>query len=151
MSELRELYQQLIIDHGRKPRNFGELPDCTHSKEGYNPLCGDQITVQLVMKGDTVCDAKFTGEGCAISVASCSLMTEALVGKSKQEAQALFDAFHRMIMTPAEVTSGDQQLLGKLIVLEGVNDFPARVKCATLAWHTLHALLDQQQGKVSTE
>lgn len=147
--DLRELYQEMIIDHGRRPRNFGVLAPATHSADGHNPLCGDQLTVYLdIDAGKTIRDIKFEGQGCAISMASASLMTEALKGKSIAEAETLFAGFHDLVMdqvkTPAD--------LGKLAVLAGVKEYPTRVKCATLAWHTLHAaLLQRHPQAVSTE
>lgn len=147
MSELRELYQQLIIDHGRSPRNFKQLPDATHIKEGYNPLCGDELTLYLREEGGVVQEVCFEGEGCAISIATTSLMTEALRGKTTSEAKALFEDFHQLMMGH-EV---DEERLGKLRVLAGVAEFPARIKCATLCWHTLLAALKKSDDPVSTE
>ncbi|MGD2154231.1 MAG: SUF system NifU family Fe-S cluster assembly protein [Gemmatimonadales bacterium] len=150
MSDLRELYQQVIIDHSRNPRNYRELEHPSHSAEGYNPLCGDQITVYLVVEGDRVTDVSFKGSGCAISKASASLMTAAVKGKTVAEAEALFARFRKMVTSEhdAEV---DEEMLGKLTVLSGVREFPVRVKCATLAWHTLHAALEGKGEPVSTE
>ncbi len=148
MNDLRELYQETIIDHGRHPRNFGELCDATHHQEGFNPLCGDKLTLHLREKNDIVEQLMFEGSGCAISMASASLMTEKLKGKTKNEIQEIFSAFHEV------VTTGDQkniEKLGKLAVLIGVAEFPARVKCATLAWHTLMAIIAEKAGIVSTE
>ncbi|MCH9770203.1 MAG: SUF system NifU family Fe-S cluster assembly protein [Gammaproteobacteria bacterium] len=149
MSELNELYQQLIIDHGRKPRNFGVLKDATHSKEGFNPLCGDKLTIYLKVVDDIIQAAQFEGEGCAISVASASLLTQALVGKSIAEFETLFQAFHKL------VTGGDAMdladTLDKLVVLAGVAEYPMRVKCATLCWHATQAALHDKQTSVSTE
>lgn len=146
MSELRELYQEVIIDHGRHPRNFGNLPMATHRKEGFNPLCGDKIVLFVEQKNNIVEKIQFEGCGCAISMASASLMTEVLQGKNKETFQPLFAAFHDL------VTSGNgNENLGKLAVFGGVREFPARVKCATLAWHTLKALLDNDTNPVCTE
>lgn len=146
MSELRELYQQVIIDHGRHPRNFGALPHANCHKEGFNPLCGDKIMLHATEKNGVIEKLQFEGSGCAISMASASLMTEVLQGKSTNEIQDVFDAFHEWIM---EGKTSDK--LGKLTVLGGVREFPARVKCATLAWHTLKAMLEHNAGPVSTE
>ena len=146
MSELRELYQQVIIDHGRHPRNFGALCDATHTKEGFNPLCGDKITVYVNKKNGIIQQLQFEGCGCAISMASASLMTESLTGKSLIDAEQLFSAFHQLI---TENKTSD--ILGKLTVLSGVCEFPTRVKCATLAWHTLKAALNNDTKVVSTE
>jgi nitrogen fixation protein NifU and related proteins len=146
MSELRELYQEVILDHNRRPRNFGALPSANHQAEGYNPLCGDKVTVFLNLQGDRIQDVAFQGAGCAISTASASLMTEALKGKTAEEARELFQGFQGL------VTRGeDSEDLGKLAVFAGVREFPMRVKCATLAWHTLLAALDEKGQPVSTE
>ena len=150
MSELRELYQQLIIDHGRKPRNFGFLEKANHLKEGYNPLCGDKITVYVLEKEGVIDDIKFEGAGCAISIASASLMTQALKGKSLAEFERFFEDFHRLVTESAQ-DKLLQEKLGKLAVLAGVSEFPMRVKCATLCWHTLKAALQNEQKRVSTE
>ncbi|CAG4882462.1 Iron-sulfur cluster assembly scaffold protein IscU [Georgfuchsia toluolica] len=148
MSDLRDLYQEVIIDHSRHPRNFGRLDQANHRAEGYNPLCGDKLTVYLKMDDGVIRDLGFEGEGCAISTAAASLMTEALKGKTEAEAEAMFAAFHALVTgetAPAAAT------LGKLEVLGGVREFPSRVKCATLAWHTLSAALRDQSGIVTTE
>ena len=151
MSDLLALYQEVILDHNRKPRNFGELPDPEHRAEGNNPLCGDRLTVDLVVEGGRIVDVKFRGQGCAISTASASLMTDAVNGRTLEEANALFERFHEMLTgdpsAPAEV-SGE---LGKLAVFAGVREFPIRVKCATLPWHTLRAALSGTEEAVSTE
>jgi len=144
--DMRELYQQLIIDHGRKPRNFGELVGCNHEKEGFNPICGDKLTVYIIEKDGVIENIQFIGCGCAISMASASLMTEALKGKTLAEVQQLFDDFHDV------VTGNDvENDLGKLSVLSGVAEYPARVKCATLCWHTMLAALHDKKEVVSTE
>lgn len=148
MSELRELYQETIIDHGRHPRNFGVLPNATHQQEGFNPLCGDKIMLHIHEKDGVVEKLSFEGVGCAISMASASLMTECLHGKSRAEVNEIFTAFHDLVTVGN--TSAEEKL-GKLAVLSGVAEFPARVKCATLAWHTLNAALANQSGVVSTE
>jgi len=147
MSELRELYQEVIIDHGRRPRNFCACDAANCIKEGYNPLCGDKLTVYLVTDGDVVKDASFQGSGCAISIASASLMTEAVKGMPVDEVKQLFKAFHQLV-TDKDV---ENDILGKLQVLAGVHEFPMRVKCATLAWHTLVAALDNSEEQVTTE
>lgn len=139
MSDLRELYQELILDHGRRPRNFGKLDCATHVKEGYNPLCGDRLTVYLTEKDGLITDVKFEGQGCAISMASASLMTEILKGKTRDEVLSIFDSFHAMATGAA---TGDMpENMAKLAVMAGVSAFPARVKCATLVWHTVKTSL----------
>lgn len=146
MSDIRELYQEVIIDHGRHPRNVGELTSCNHSKEGFNPLCGDKLTLYLDIQGDVIRELKFLGSGCAISMASASLMTQAIKGKTLTEARYLFGQFHDLLLK-----EGDGAGLGKLTVLAGVKAYPARVKCATLAWHTLIAAMQDDDSIVSTE
>ena len=148
MPDLRDLYQEVILDHHRKPRNFGPLADANRHAEGFNPLCGDRLKLYLKVVDGVIRDVSFEGIGCAISTASASLMTEALKGKSEAQAQALFEGFHAL------VTGGQPPAapaLGKLEVLAGVREFPMRVKCATLAWHTLHAALHDGARPVSTE
>ncbi len=144
--ELRDLYQEVILDHNRRPRNFGPLRDANRSAVGHNPLCGDRVTVHLRVKDDRVEGISFQGSGCAISTASASLMTEALRGKTIEEAHALFHGFHELV-----TRGSDGEDFGKLAVFAGVREFPIRVKCATLAWHTLEAALDQKDQPVSTE
>lgn len=149
MSDLRELYQQVILDHNKNPRNFHEMPDATSHVDGYNPLCGDHYTVFLKTDGETISEVSFTGSGCAISKASASVMSTTVKGKSKDEADKLFDTFHRLV-------TGDQSSLsaadlGRLAAFSGVSEFPARVKCATLAWHTLRSALEGKDDRVSTE
>ncbi|EEA03238.1 SUF system FeS assembly protein, NifU family [Burkholderia sp. H160] len=151
MSSLRDLYQEVIFDHYRRPRNCRRLPDANHRAEGYNPLCGDRITLYLRIEDGVVTDVGFDGTGCAIAIASASLMTEALKGRTEPEVEALFGSFHDMVTTPAGTSLQNQADLGKLAVLSGVREFPARVKCATLAWHTLHAALHDASGTISTE
>lgn len=146
-SDLRDLYQQVILDHNRSPRNFHALADATHTASGDNPLCGDNIRLFARVEGDTVADLGFTGSGCAISTASASLMTSIVKGKSVAEAERLFRDFHAMVTGTAEP---DKAVLGKLMAFGGVREFPARVKCANLAWHTLHAAL-AGAGAASTE
>lgn len=150
MSDLRELYQETILDHYKKPRNFGEMPDASCHADGSNPLCGDRVTVYAVVEGDIVKDIRFKGAGCAISTASASLMTEAVKGRTQEEAEALFSRFQKLVTgDPNEIPDVDD--LGKLAVFAGVREFPARVKCASLAWHTLKAALDHEDKPVSTE
>lgn len=148
MPDLRDLYQELIIDHGRRPRNFGALADANHTAEGFNPLCGDRITLFVKTRDGVIEDVRFEGTGCAISTASASLMSEALKGRTVVEAQALFDGFHALVTGHG---AAEEPPLGKLEVLAGVAEFPARVKCATLAWHTLLAALRDQSAPVTTE
>lgn len=147
MSDLSDLYQEVILDHNKRPRNFRAIECPSHSAEGYNPLCGDRLTLTLTVEDGTVIDVGFQGSGCAISKASASLMTDAIKGRPVDEVRALFERFHRMVTTPPDVSVED---LGKLSVLSGVREFPVRVKCASLAWHTLKAALEQH-GKTSTE
>lgn len=152
MSDLRDLYQEVIIDHNRRPHNFGPLPQTTHRAEGFNPLCGDKLTVYLNLADGVIQAANFEGEGCAISTASASLMTDALKGKTVAEAEAMFRSFHALVTGEAQASEASEMMpLGKLEVLAGVQEFPVRVKCATLAWHTLHAALHDQTGPVTTE
>jgi nitrogen fixation protein NifU and related proteins len=147
MSELTDLYQEVILDHNRRPRNFRTIASPSHHAEGYNPLCGDRLNLYVQVSGDTITDVAFEGSGCAISKASASLMTDALKGKTVSEANSLFERFHRVVTTPPDQPVED---LGKLSVLAGVREFPVRVKCASLAWHTLKAALDREQT-TSTE
>ena len=147
MSDLTDLYQEVILDHNKKPRNYHKLLKANHHAEGYNPLCGDHINIYLQMDGDLICDIGFEGSGCAISKASASLMTDTLKGKTKEKAETLFDHFHKMVTGKAEASTD----LGKLAVFSGVREFPARVKCASLAWHTLNAALESRADPVSTE
>ena len=137
MSELSELYQSLILDHNRNPRNFGALEGADRHAEGYNPLCGDQVKVDLKLQGDRIADIKFSGNGCAISKASASLMTTAVKGKTLAEAEELFGGFHGLV-TGTAIPADPKKSLGKLAIFAGVAEFPVRVKCATLAWHALH-------------
>jgi nitrogen fixation NifU-like protein len=153
MSDIRELYQSVILDHQKKPRNFRILEGGSRHAEGYNPLCGDKVTVYLKLENDVVKDISFQGSGCAISTASASMMTEALKGKTRTEAEALFKTFHELITgEPGPPADGSAApALGKLAVFSGVREFPVRVKCATLAWHTFHAALEGEEKTVSTE
>src|SRR5499426_3061150 len=144
MSELSELYQQVILDHNKKPRNFHKLEDANRTAEGYNPLCGDQLNIYLEVEGDQVKDISFEGSGCAIWKASASMMTQAVKGKTKQEAEALFDEFHRMVTGQLD-EENEANHLGKLRIFAGVREFPVRVKCATLSWHTMRAALEGQE------
>ena len=147
MSELSDLYQEVILDHNRQPRNFRVLERVTHHAEGYNPLCGDRLQLFLEVTGGVITDVGFQGSGCAISKASASMMTERLKGVPVADARALFERFHRMVTTPPDREVED---LGKLSSLAGVREFPVRVKCASLAWHTLKAALERAE-KTSTE
>jgi nitrogen fixation NifU-like protein len=149
MSDLRELYQQVILDHNKNPRNFHEMPEATRKVEGYNPLCGDHYTIFVQLDGETVKDVSFTGNGCAISKASASVMSSTIKGKSAAEAQQLFETFHRLVTGDMSGLSAAD--LGRLAAFSGVSEFPARVKCATLAWHTLRSALDGAGEQVSTE
>ena len=141
-SDLRDLYQQVIMDHQRRPRNFRAVPGAMLSAEGYNPLCGDRATVYLNLDGDVVTDVSFEGSGCSISTASASMMTDALKGKTVAEAQALFGAFHDLVTADPSKAATASAALGKLAVFAGVHEFPIRVKCASLAWHTMKAALE---------
>lgn len=141
MSDLQELYQAVILDHNRKPRNSGTLEDANHTAEGKNPLCGDHVLVDVKLDGDVIADIKFRGQGCAISRASASLMTSAVKGKTRAEAEALFHRFHSLVLGQDAGTGPD---LGQLVVFSGVSRFPVRVKCASLPWHTLKAALDSE-------
>ena len=147
-ADLRDLYQQVIMDHNKKPRNFRDMDDANHLAHGNNPLCGDALVVFVKLENDVIEDVSFQGSGCAISVASASLMTEAIKGKSLQEAEEIYQEVHKQ-MTGEDV---DASTLGKLEVLSGVKEFPARVKCATLSWHTMHAAMDSDHDiSITTE
>jgi len=150
MAELRDLYQEVILEHSKAPRNFRVLSGAKHKAEGFNPLCGDRFTVYLDLEGDAIRDITFQGSGCAISKASASMMTQTLKGKTVREAGQLFETFHKFVTERAH-QNADAAALGKLAVFSGVSEFPARVKCATLAWHTLQAALEGRQESVSTE
>jgi nitrogen fixation NifU-like protein len=149
MSDLRELYQATVLDHYKRPRNFRVLHGAPHTAAGHNPLCGDRVTVYAEVENGVVKDIGFKGSGCAISTASASLMTESLKGKTLAEAEALFERFHRLVTGDTPATEGPS--LGKLEVLAGVREFPVRVKCATLPWHTLRAALAGDRQPVTTE
>ena len=150
MPDLKELYQQVILDHNKNPQNFHKVEDANRKAEGYNTLCGDRITLYVRLEDDKIADVGFEGTGCAIFKASASLMTQALKGKTKAEAEALFDQVHKMLTGELGPSANGNQL-GKLAVFSGVCEFPVRVKCATLAWHTLKAALEARNGIVSTE
>ena len=148
MFDIKDLYQEIIVDHNRNPRNFGVIADADITMEGFNPLCGDKLKLYIKIDGQNISDIAFDGTGCAISVASASLMTDAMKGKSIDEAETLFNNFHSLITTENGI---DSDHLGKLAVLAGVKDFPARVKCASLCWHTLHSSLIGDDKPVTTE
>jgi nitrogen fixation NifU-like protein len=150
VSELTDLYQELILDHNRRPRNYGVLADATHTAKGHNPLCGDKLALYLHLDGDRITGVSFEGSGCAISKASASLMTEAVRGKTREEAKVIFDRFHAMI-TAAMDEPVDVEAAGKLAVFAGVREFPMRIKCASLAWHTLQAALAGEALPAKTE
>lgn len=152
MSDLTDLYQEVILDHNRRPRNFGPLPGSNRAAKGDNPLCGDVVRLQVRVEDDAIEDVSFEGQGCAISTASASLMTEAVKGKTVAEAEVLFDRIHQLLT--GKLDPGDEEAveaLGKLQVLSGVREYPMRVKCATLAWHTLHTALTDPGSTVTTE
>jgi nitrogen fixation NifU-like protein len=149
MSDLRELYQQVILDHNKNPRNFHELEHATRKVDGYNPLCGDHYTIFVEVDGQTIKDIGFTGNGCAISKASASVMSSSLKGKTTDEAHQLFDVFHKLVTgEPGSLSAAE---LGRLAAFSGVSEFPARVKCATLPWHTLNSAIEGDKETVSTE
>jgi nitrogen fixation NifU-like protein len=156
MTDLRELYQEIILDHSKRPRNLRKIDGASHTALGHNPLCGDRATVYLRVEGGVVTDASFEGSGCSISTASASMMTEAVKGRPLAEVEGLFQRFHELVTTPpgsggaARGGFPDQSLLGKLAVFSGVAEFPLRVKCASLPWHTLHAALSGE-GQAKTE
>ena len=149
MSELSDLYQEVILEHNKNPRNFREIENADKIAEGHNPLCGDQLKLYLAMDDDTVTDVAFKGSGCAISKASASMMTQVVKGKTREQAEALFGEFHRMVLGEMD-EEAEENSLGKLKIFAGVREFPARVKCASLSWHTLHAALNNEDA-VSTE
>jgi nitrogen fixation protein NifU and related proteins len=146
--DLKELYRDVILDHNKRPRNFGRIEPCDSHAEGHNPLCGDRLTVWLRLKDDRIDDIRFEGKGCAISTASASLMTEAVKGKDRQAVQSLYGRIHSLLTQQEAVADPS---LGKLAALSGVREFPARVKCASLCWHTLNAALERSAATVSTE
>ena len=148
-SDLRNLYQEVIVDHSKHPHNFKKIPDANKTGEGFNPLCGDRLQLYLNVNGDKIIDASFEGQGCAISTASASMMTDAIKGKSIKDAFEIFDEFHKLVTIGIEPE--DDSKLGKLAVFSGVSEFPARVKCASLCWHTLKAALTGSQLPAQTE
>lgn len=148
MPDLRDLYQEVILEHSKSPRNFGVLATANHKAEGYNPLCGDHFTIYLEVGDDHIRNVSFQGSGCAISKASASMMTQALKGKKTEEAERIFEEFHRIVTGKQ---SANTDVLGKLTVFSGVSEFPVRVKCATLAWHAMHSALQGKEQPVSTE
>lgn len=150
MTDLRELYQEVIIDHSRRPRNFCPLPEASHQAEGFNRLCGDKLVLYLQLEHEVIKNISFEGAGCAISMASASLLTEQLKGKTVAEAKTLFETFHQLL-TARDISAINNNSLGKLAIFTGVRDYPSRIKCATLAWHTLHAALSNSQQPISTE
>lgn len=148
-SELRELYQQVILDHNKSPRNFKKMKDANHFAEGFNPLCGDHIDIYVKLEDGKIADVSFQGQGCAISKSSASIMTSIVKGMPLAEAEKLFEKFHDLVT--GKISAADVEDMGKLAVFEGVQEFPARVKCASLAWHTLHSALKDENKTVSTE
>ena len=150
MSDLRDLYQEVILEHSKAPRNFRVQPAADHKAEGFNPLCGDRFTIYVTMDGEAIRDVSFQGSGCAISKASASMMTQSVKGKTLAEAEKIFERFHDLV-TGKDHSKTPESELGKLTVFSGVSEFPVRVKCATLAWHTLHAALEDKQDTISTE
>jgi nitrogen fixation NifU-like protein len=150
MSAIRELYQQVILDHNKSPRNFRPMQDATRSIEGFNPLCGDHYTIHIKLDHDVIADISFEGAGCAISKASASVMSSMLKGKTKEEAEKIFSDFHALV-TGRVPSAAELERLGRLAAFAGVSEFPARVKCASLAWHTMHAGLTSEEKKISTE
>ena len=151
MSDLRALYQEVILDHSKKPRNYRVLEGADHHAEGYNPLCGDRITIYVKLENDRISDVSFQGSGCAISTSSASLLTETLKGKTLDEADALFEKFHNLVTGKINGTLDENADLGKLAVFSGVAEFPVRVKCVRLAWHTLRSAVKDEEKTVSTE
>jgi nitrogen fixation protein NifU and related proteins len=150
MSDLKSLYQEVILDHNRNPRNFKKMENADRTLEGYNPLCGDRYTIYVKMNGDIIEDIAFQGSGCAISKASASVMGSMLKGKTRAEAEAMFEEFHKLVRGEMKV-EGHEEELGKLAAFSGVSEFPARVKCAILAWHTMKSVIEDKQESVSTE
>ncbi len=150
MDELRELYQEMLLDHHKRPRNFGKLENANRQADGYNPLCGDRVTIYLALNGDVIEDIGFEGNGCAICTASTSLMTESVKGKTLDEVEIVFGRFHDLVTSDPD-SEIDTESLGKLAIFAGVREFPVRIKCATLAWHTLHAALKDTDEPATTE
>ncbi len=151
MFDLKDLYQEVIVDHNRSPRNFGKMENPDRVAEGFNPLCGDRLNLYLKLDNDRITDLSFDGSGCAISVASASLMTDALKGKTRDDAEKVFNEFHHLVTENKPHDVEEVERLGKLAALLGVKEYPARVKCATLCWHTLHSALEGETTPVSTE
>lgn len=149
MSITSDLYQEIILDHNRRPRNFGELPGANRQAEGHNPLCGDKVTIYLKLEDDVIEEIRFKGAGCAISTASASIMTESLKGKTVQEARHLFEIFRNLVTGSASAEAGHEAELGNLVAFHGVRDYPVRIKCATLAWHALKTSLEGNDEKVN--
>ncbi len=150
MFDLKDLYQEIIVDHNRSPRNFRKMENANRSAEGYNPLCGDKLTIFIRIEKGVIEDVSFEGSGCAISVASASLMTQTIKGKTEEEADAVFNDFHKMVMDKSDITA-DFESMGKLAALAGVKQYPSRIKCATLCWHTLNAAIKKIEDAVVTE
>jgi len=150
MDELRDLYQEMLLDHHKRPRNYGKLDGANRRAQGYNPLCGDKVTVYLLLRGDVIENIAFEGSGCAICTASSSLMTELLKGKNLGEAETIFGVFHDLVTSDPD-SDVDAKALGKLAIFAGVREFPVRIKCATLAWHTMRAALTESDQSVTTE
>jgi nitrogen fixation NifU-like protein len=147
VSDLQELYQSIILDHNRRPKNYGTLEGANRRKEGRNPSCGDEINLELKVENDSIADVRFTSEGCAVSRASASIMTQAVKGKTRAEAEALFTRFHELVTGKFKPTAAEARALGEMAAFSGVSRFPVRVKCASMAWHTLHAALGEgEQG-----
>lgn len=151
MSDLRELYQEVILDHSKRPRNFRAMADCTHEADGHNRLCGDKLHIYLKIEDGKIADASFKGMGCAISTASASMMTDALRGKTLEEANQLFKLFHEVVTTPPTEEPAGVDDLGKLGAFSGVREFPVRVKCATLPWHTMQVAVEKKDQAATTE
>jgi len=151
MPDLRGLYQEVILDHSKKPRNYRVLEDADYHAEGYNPLCGDRVTIYIKLENNRISDLSFQGSGCAISTSSASLLTETLKGKTLAEADALFEKFHALVTGETNGNLAEDPSLGKLAVFSGVSEFPVRVKCATLSWHTLRSALKGEEKTVTTE
>jgi nitrogen fixation NifU-like protein len=150
MSDLRDLYQEVILDHTKRPRNFRKIEGASHHAIGHNPLCGDKVTIYLRLEGEVIKDVSFEGQGCAVSTASASVLTETLKGKTRAEAELLFERFHDLVTGKSPAASKEVEL-GKLAIFEGVQKYPVRVKCATLPWHTMRAALESQSEAVTTE
>jgi len=150
MADLRALYQEVLLDHSKHPHNFRAMPDASRSAQGYNPLCGDKVTLYVKLEGDRIADVSFQGTGCAISTASASILTQVLKGKTREEGEALFTRFHDFVTGQGQ-PDGNAPELGKLAVFSGVSEFPVRVKCATLVWHTLRSALSGSEELVTTE